>query len=47
MALTNAMAARKENAALREATRKHLARTEREFRGAKFVESWSRIPKIN
>ena len=46
MALTNAMAARKENAALREATRKHLARTEREFRGAKFVESWSRIPKI-
>lgn len=46
MALTNAMAAQKEGAALREATRKHLARTEREFRGAKFVESWSRIPKI-
>ena len=46
MALTNAMTAQKEGAALREATRKHLARTEREFRGAKFVESWSRIPKI-
>lgn len=46
MALTNAMAAQKDAAALREATRKHLARTEREFRGAKFVESWSRIPKI-
>lgn len=46
MALTNAMTAQKESAALREATRKHLARTEREFRGAKFVESWSRIPKI-
>lgn len=46
MALTNAMTAQKDAAALREATRKHLARTEREFRGAKFVESWSRIPKI-
>lgn len=46
MALTNAMAAQKDAAALREATRKHLARTEREFRGAKFVESWARIPKI-
>ncbi len=46
MALTNAMAAQKDGAALREATRKQLARTEREFRGAKFVESWSRIPKI-
>lgn len=46
MALTNAMAAKNEGAALREATRKQLARTEREFRGAKFVESWSRIPKI-
>lgn len=47
MALSTAMAAKKENAALREATRKQLARTEREFRAAKFVESWSRIPKIN
>lgn len=46
MALTNAMTAQKDAAALREATRKHLARTEREFRGAKFVESWARIPKI-
>lgn len=46
MALTNAMTAQKDAASLREATRKHLARTEREFRGAKFVESWSRIPKI-
>ena len=46
MALTNAMTAQKDAAALREATRKHHARTEREFRGAKFVESWARIPKI-
>lgn len=47
MALTKTMAAQKESAAIREATRKQLARTEREFRGAKYVESWSRIPKIN
>lgn len=46
MGLTNAMAAQKNSAAIREATRKQLARTEREFRGAKYVESWSRIPKI-
>lgn len=47
MSLANTMAQKKEGAALREATRKHLARTEREFRGAKYIESWSRIPKIN
>lgn len=46
MSLANTMAQKKEGAALREATRKHLARTEREFRGAKYIESWSRIPKI-
>lgn len=47
MSLNTNIAAQKDKAALREATRKQLARTEREFRGAKFVESWSRIPKIN
>lgn len=47
MSMETKIAAQKESAALREATRKTLAKTEREFRGAKFVESWSRIPKIN
>lgn len=46
MSMETKIAAQKESAALREATRKQLAKTEREFRGAKFVESWSRIPKI-
>lgn len=47
MSLNTNIAAQREKAALREATRKTLAKTERDFRGAKFVESWSRIPKIN
>lgn len=46
MSLNTNIAAQREKAALREATRKTLAKTERDFRGAKFVESWSRIPKI-
>ena len=46
MSMTKQVASQSEAAALREATRKTLAKTEREFRGAKFVESWSRIPKI-
>ena len=46
MSMETKIAAQKESAALREATRKQLAKTEREFRGAIFVESWSRIPKI-
>jgi len=46
MSATSVIAGQKDAAALREATRKTLAKTEREFRGAKFVESWSRIPKI-
>lgn len=46
MSMTSQVAGQKDAAALREATRKTLAKTEREFRGAKFVESWSRIPKI-
>lgn len=46
MSLQNRMAEQKAAATLRENTRKQLAKTEKDFRAAKYVESWSRIPKI-
>jgi hypothetical protein len=40
------MAAQKDNAALRENTRQKLYKNEREYRAAKYIDAWSRIPKI-
>ena len=46
MSLQTRMAAQKDNAALRENTRQKLYKNEREYRAAKYIDAWSRIPKI-
>ena len=47
MSLNTRMQEQKNSAEVRESARKQLVKTERDYRATKYVESWSRVPKIN
>lgn len=46
MSLNTRMQEQKNSAEVRESARKQLVKTERDYRATKYVESWSRVPKI-
>ena len=46
MSLNTRMQEQKNSAEARESARKQLVKTERDYRATKYVESWSRVPKI-
>lgn len=46
MSLETRMQEQKNTETARESARKQLVKTERDYRAKKYVESWSRVPKI-